>query len=62
MQIKLSDKNVADRGHREVKIDQWLSANPKLVTIQGDLRMDHDQTRREESLPVAMGYGPKSSL
>lgn len=62
MQIKLFEKKLVDLSHLEAEINQWLAANPKLVTIQRDVHVYHNHTTREESLLVAMWYEPKSGL
>ncbi len=62
MQIKLFDTKLVDLAHLEADINQWLAANPKLVTIQRDFHIYHNHTTREESVLVAMWYEPKSSL
>jgi hypothetical protein len=51
-----------DLAHLEADINQWLAANPKLVTIQRDFHVYHNHTTREESVLVAMWYEPKSSI
>ncbi|MBI3122595.1 MAG: hypothetical protein HYZ03_09955 [candidate division NC10 bacterium] len=62
MQIKLFDKKLVDLAHLEAEINQWLTANPKLVTIQRDVHVYPNQTTREESVLVAMWYEPKSGF
>ncbi len=62
MQIKLFDKKLVDLAHLEAEINQWLAANPKLVTIQRDFHVYHNHTTEEESLLVAMWYEPKSGM
>ncbi len=54
MQIKLFDKKLVDLAHLEAEINQWLAANPKLVTIQRDFHVYHNQTTREESSSGSM--------
>lgn len=62
MQLKLFDRKLADLARLETDINQWLAANPKLVTIQRDFHVYHNHTTREESVLVAMWYEPKSSI
>jgi hypothetical protein len=62
VQIKLFDKKLVDLAHLEADINQWLTANPKLVTIQRDFHVYHNHTTREESVLVAMWYEPKSGM
>ncbi len=62
MQLKLFDRKLVDLGPLEADINQWLAANPKLVTIQRDFHVYHNHTTGEESILVAMWYEPKSGL
>ena len=62
MQLKLFDRRLTDLARLEADINQWLAANPKLVTIQRDFHVYSNQTTREEHVLVALWYEPKSSL
>ncbi len=62
MQLRLFDRKLADLAQLEEDINQWLAANPKLVTIQRDFHVYHNHTTREESVLVALWYEPKSGL
>lgn len=62
MQIKLFDKKLLDLAHLEAEINQWLTANPKVVTIQRDLHVYHNHRTGEEDVLVTLWYEPKSSL
>lgn len=62
MQLKLFDKKLVDLARLEAEINEWLAANPKLVTIQRDFHVYHNHTTREVSVMIALWYEPKSSL
>ena len=62
MQLKLFDRKLSELGQLEAEINQWLSANPKLVTIQRDFHIYHNHTSKEESLLIALWYEPRSSF
>ena len=62
MQLKLFDRKLADLARLEADINQWLAANPKLVTIQRDFHVYHNHTTREESVMVALWYEPKTGI
>lgn len=54
MQLKLFDRKLSDLAHLEADINQWLAANPKLVTIQRDFHVYHNHTTREEYVMIAL--------
>jgi hypothetical protein len=62
VQLKLFDRKLSELGQLEAEINQWLSANPKLVTIQRDFHIYHNHTSKEECLLVALWYEPRSSF
>lgn len=62
MQIKLFDVQLSDLARLEGEINQWLAANPKLVTIQRDFHVYHSHTSSEERVMVALWFEPKSSF
>jgi hypothetical protein len=62
VQLKLFDRKLSDLPHLEADINQWLAANPKLVTIQRDFHMYHNHTTREEYVMVALWYEPKTGF
>jgi len=62
VQIKLFDRKRSELAQLEVEINQWLAANPKLVTIQRDFHVYHDHGTKEECVLVALCYEPKSTF
>jgi len=62
VQLKLFDRKLVDLAHLEADINQWLAANPKLVTIQRDFHVYHNHTTREECIMVALWYEPKTGF
>lgn len=62
MQLKLFDGKLSDVAHLEADINQWLAANPKLITIQRDFHVYHNHTTREECIMVALWYEPKTGF
>jgi len=62
VQIKLFDVQLSELARLEGEINQWLTANPKLVTIQRDLHVYHSHGSSEERVMVALWYEPKSSF
>jgi hypothetical protein len=62
VQLKLLHRKLSELGQLEAEINHWLSANPKLVTIQRDFHIYHDHTSKEECLLIALWYEPRSSL
>jgi hypothetical protein len=62
VQIKLFDAKLSDLTRLEAEVNQWLAANPKLVTIQRDFHVYHNHTTSEERVMVALWYEPKSSF
>ena len=62
MQIKLFDVQLSDLARLEGEINQWLAANPKLVTIQRDFHVYHSHGASEERVMVALWYEPKSTF
>lgn len=62
MQLKLFDRKLSELGQLEAEVNQWLCANPKLVTIQRDFHIYHNHTGQEECLLIALWYEPRSSF
>jgi hypothetical protein len=62
VQLKLFDRKLSDLARLETDINQWLAANPKLVTIQRDFHVYHNHTTREEGIMVALWYEPRTGL
>lgn len=62
MQLKLFDQKLSELAQLEADINQWLAANPKLVTIQRDFHVYHNHTTREECIMVALWHEPKTGL
>ena len=62
MQIKLFDVKLSELTRLEADINQWLAANPKLVTIQRDFHVYHSHGTSEERVMVALWYEPRSSF
>ena len=62
MQLKLFEKKLADLARLEADINQWLAANPKLITIQRDFHVYHNHTTGEECVMVALWYEPKTGI
>ncbi len=62
MQIKLFDVKLSELSRLEADINQWLAANPKLVTIQRDFHVYHSHGTSEERVMVALWYEPRSSF
>ncbi|HSB79399.1 MAG TPA: hypothetical protein VLM91_11445 [Candidatus Methylomirabilis sp.] len=62
MQIKLFDVKLSELTRLETDINQWLAANPKLVTIQRDFHVYHSHGTSEERVMVALWYEPRSSF
>ena len=62
MQLKLFDKKLSDLARLEADINQWLAANPKLVTIQRDFHVYHNHATRDESVLVALWFEPKTGF
>ena len=62
MQLKLFERKLADLARLEADINQWLAANPKLVTIQRDFHVYHNHATGEESVLVALWNEPKTGF
>ncbi len=62
MQIKLFDVKLSELTQLEADINQWLAANPKLITIQRDFHVYHSHGTTEERVMVALWYEPRSSF
>jgi hypothetical protein len=62
VQIKLFDVKLSELIRLEGDINQWLAANPKLVTIQRDFHVYHSHGTSEERVMVALWYEPRSSF
>jgi hypothetical protein len=62
VQIKLFDVKLSELTRLEADINQWLAANPKLVTIQRDFHVYHSHGSSEERVMVALWYEPRSSF
>jgi hypothetical protein len=62
VQLKLFERQLADLARLEEDINQWLAANPKLVTIQRDFHVYHNHTTGEESVLVALWNEPKTGI
>jgi len=60
VQLKLFDRKLADLGQLEADINQWLSTNPKSITIQRDIHVYHNHATREEGALIALWYETKS--
>jgi hypothetical protein len=62
MQVKLFSKPLSDLAVLEVEVNQWLAANPKLITIQRDNAVYHDHGSGAQGVLLTLWYEPKSSL
>jgi hypothetical protein len=62
MQVKLFSKPLADLAGLETDLNQWLAANPKLITIQRESAVYHDHANGGEGVVVTLWYEPKGSL
>ena len=62
MQIKLFAKPLTDLAGLEVAVNQWLAANPKLITIQRESAVYHDHAGGGEGILLTLWYEPKGSL
>ena len=62
MQVKLFSKPLADLAGLEADLNQWLAANPKLITIQRESAVYHDHAKGGEGVVVTLWYEPKGSL
>ena len=62
MQVKLFAGALSDLGGVEAQVNQWLAANPKLVTIQREISVYHDHAGGGEGILITLWYEPKGSL
>jgi hypothetical protein len=62
MQVKLFSKSLADLAGLEAEVNQWLAANPKLITIQRDSAVYHDHATGGDGVLLTLWYEPKGSL
>jgi hypothetical protein len=62
MQVKLFSRPLTDLGGLENEVNQWLTANPKLITIQRDNAVYHDHSSESEGVLLTLWYEPKGSL
>ncbi len=62
MQVKLFSGPLADLARLEAEVNQWLAANPKLITIQRECVVYHDHSAGAEGVLLTLWYEPKGSL
>ena len=62
MQVKLFRGTLADLPRIETEVNQWLAANPKLISIQRESAVYHDHAAGSEGVLVTLWYEPKGSL
>jgi hypothetical protein len=62
MQVKLFSKSLAELAGLETEVNQWLAANPKLITIQRESAVYHDHATGGEGVLLTLWYEPKGSL
>jgi hypothetical protein len=62
MQTKLFRGGLADLPALEADINHWLTANPKLISIERDVSVYHDHATGEEQALIVMWCEPKSSF
>jgi len=62
MQVKLFAHPLADLGGLEAAANQWLAANPKLISIQRESAVYHDHVTGAEGVLLTLWYEPKSNL
>ena len=62
MQVKLFRGALADLPVVETEVNQWLAANPKLISIQRESAVYHDHATGGEGVLFTLWYEPKGSL
>ncbi len=62
MQVKLFRQRVAELSALETDVNQWLSANPKLIPIQRETSVFHDQGAGAEQVLISVWYEAKGNL
>ncbi len=62
MQVKLFAHPLADLGCLEAAVNQWLTANPKLISIQRESAVYHDHAGGGEGVLLTLWYEPKGNL
>jgi hypothetical protein len=62
MQVKLFSRSLADLAGLEAEVNQWLAANPKLITIQRESAAYHDHATGGDGVLLTLWYEPKGSL
>ncbi|MBP2670063.1 MAG: hypothetical protein H6Q85_129 [candidate division NC10 bacterium] len=62
MQVKLFAHPLADLGDLEAAANQWLAANPKLISIQRESAVYHDHVAGAEGVLLTLWYEPKGNL
>jgi hypothetical protein len=62
MQVKLFRGMLADLPVIETELNQWLAANPKLISIQRESAVFHDHATGGEGVLLTLWYEPKGNL
>jgi hypothetical protein len=62
MQVKLFAGTLSDLGGVETQANQWLAANPKLISIQRESAVYHDHASGGEGILLTLWYEPKGNL
>jgi hypothetical protein len=62
MQVKLFAQALPDLNGLEAAVNQWLSANPKLIPIQRESAVYHDHATGGEGVLLTLWYEPKGNL
>jgi hypothetical protein len=62
MQVKLFAGSLSDLGGVEAQANQWLAANPKLISIQRESAVYHDHASGGEGILLTLWYEPKGNL
>jgi hypothetical protein len=62
MQVKLFAHPLVDLGSLEANVNQWLAANPKLISIQRESAVYHDHATGGEGILLTLWYEPKGNL
>jgi hypothetical protein len=62
MQVKLFCGPLADLAGLEAEVNRWLTAHPKVITIERESAAYHDHVTGGEGLLLTLWYEPKGSL
>jgi hypothetical protein len=62
MQVKLVRGTLTELPVIETELNQWLAANPKLISIQRESAVFHDHATGGEGVLLTLWYEPKGSL